>query len=211
MQKLLKSSELDWDDDIQLIAFLINNTFNRNIGLSPFEAFHGWAPIVPSLATFPQSKNNDLRNMNFDLATRIMKHRIVLNDIFARRESIKVKNRIPEESPLSIGTHVLFKSERPVGSSKLFNPWHGEFVVIKRVDNDSYLVSPTDDPRKQYLAYRGRLRRIGIPSKTVTKEDHEKVQEQFSPSSTSEDQPKEIKEAKYKLRNRKDTDYRKFY
>ena len=68
MQKLLKSSELDWDDDIQLIAFLINNTFNRNIGLSPFEAFHGWAPIVPSLATFPQSKNNDLRNMNFDLA-----------------------------------------------------------------------------------------------------------------------------------------------
>ena len=84
-------------------------------------------------------------------------------------------------------------------------------MVIKRVDNDSYLVSPTDDPRKQYLAYRGRLRRIGITSKTVTKEDHEKVQEQFSPSSTSEDQPKEIKEAKYKSRNRKDTDYRKFY
>ena len=122
MQKLLKSSDIDWDDDIQLIAFLINNSFNRNIGLSPFEAFHGWAPILPSLGTFPQSKNSDLRNIDFNLATRIMKHRIVLNDIFARRESIKVKNQIPEESPLSIGSHVLFKSERPVGSSKLFNP-----------------------------------------------------------------------------------------
>ena len=55
MQKLLKSSDMDWDEDVQLIAFLINNSFNRNIGLSPFEAFHGWAPIVPSLGTFPQS------------------------------------------------------------------------------------------------------------------------------------------------------------
>merc|ERR1711954_76265 len=128
------------DEDIQLIAFLINNSYNRNIGLSPFQAFHGWSPIVPSLATFPKSKNNDLRNIDFNLATRILKHRIVLNEIFAQREIIKMKNQVPEESPLPIGTHVLFKSERPVGSSKLFKPWQGQFVVIKRIDNDSYLI-----------------------------------------------------------------------
>ena len=210
MQKLLQCSDNDWDDDVQLIAFLVNNTFNRHIGLSPFEAFHGWAPIVPSIGTFPQSKNTDLRNIDFDLATRIMKHRLVLNELFARREIIKVKNQKSEETPLSIGTHVLFKSERPVGSSKLFNPWHGEFVVIKRVDNDSYLVSPTDDPRKQYLAYRGRLRRIGKPSKPVTKIDHKS--EDTKESSTKEnDHPLEpTKEPKYNLR-KQDTDYRKFF
>ena len=210
MQKLLKCSEDDWDDDIPLIAFLINNSYNRSIGLSPFEAFHGWAPIVPSMGTFPQSKNTDLRNIDFNLATRIMKHRIVINDIFARRELIKTKSQVPEESPLSIGTRVLFKSERPVGSSKLFNPWLGEFVVVKRVDNDSYLVSPTDDHRKQYLAYRGRLRRIGKPSKPVTKIDH-KSEDKKESSTKENDHPLEpTKETKYNLR-KQDTDYRKFY
>ena len=215
MQKLLKSSDMDWDEDVQLIAFLINNSFNRNIGLSPFEAFHGWAPIVPSLGTFPQSKNSDLRNIDFNLATRIMKHRIVLNDIFARRESIKVKNQIPEESPLSIGSHVLFKSERPVGSSKLFNPWFGQFVVKARIDNDSYLISPTDDPRKQYIAYRGRLRRIGPSSDAVTKTDPPKAEETEDVKSQATKQETEEHEdhrgVRFGLRPRKNTDYRKFY
>ena len=207
MQKLLKCSDDDWDEDIQLIAFLINNSYNRNIGLSPFQAFHGWSPIVPSLATFPKSKNNDLRNIDFNLATRILKHRIVLNEIFAQREIIKMKNQVPEESPLPIGTHVLFKSERPVGSSKLFNPWQGQFIVIKRVDNDSYLISPKDDPRKQYIAYRGRLRRIGDSSDAIMKENHEKaVKEEHENKSQIEDQA-----VKYKLRKRHNTDYRKFF
>ena len=223
IQKILKSSDEDWDEDIQLIAFIINNTFNRNIGLSPFEAFHGWAPIVPSLATYPRLPKNDLRQIDFELATRIMKHRIVLNELFAQRELIKARSQIPEESPLEVGTEVLFKSERPVGSSKLFNPWLGLFVVIKRVDNDSYLISPKDDKRKQYLAYRGRLRRIGTSSNAVTKTHHDEankdensedfqkhkeipVKEEQENKSQIEDQA-----VRYKLRKRHDTDYRKFF
>ena len=224
MQKILKSSDEDWDEDIQLIAFVINNTFNRTIGLSPFEAFHGWAPIVPSLATFPRIANDDLRQIDFELATRVMKHRVVLNELFAQRELIKAKRQIPEESPLTDGTEVLFKSERPVGSSKLFNPWLGLFVVIKRIDNDSYLISPKDDPRKKYIAYRGRLKRIGDPSTADTKQklklnqeviENNEVQgkqKSITSNKNDDDNTKEEKpEIKYELRRRHNTDYRKFF
>ena len=153
-----------------------------------------------------------------------MKHRIVLNELFAQRELIKAKRQIPEESPLTVGTEVLFKSERPVGSSKLFNPWLGLFEVIKRIDNDSYLISPKDDPRKKYIAYRGRLKRIGDTSKADTRPKmklnqevikNDEVQEKRKSitdnknddDNTKEDQP----EIKYDLRRRHNTDYRKFF
>ena len=132
-----------------------------------------------------------------------------------------MKNQVPEESPLPIGTHVLFKSERPVGSSKLFNPWLGLFEVIKRIDNDSYLISPKDDPRRQYIAYRGRLKRIGNLSKTDTK--NKKNQEEIKSERVQEKQESVINnkndddntmnqpETKYDLRRRHNTDYRKFF
>ena len=213
-QKILKSSDLDWDEDIGLIAFLLNNKFNRNIGLSPFEAFHGWAPIVPSLGTFPTMTNSDLRNIDFDLATRIMKHRLVINDLFAQRELIKAKRQKPEEKPLSIGTHVLYKTERPVGSSKLFNPWLGRFKIIKRIDNDSYMISPVDDIRKTYIVYRGRLRPIGqdkikIEEKSKSEQENSKVESGTSKKDVDE-ATLDIETKKYGLRKRS-VDYRKFY
>ena len=226
-QKSLKSTDSDWDKDINLIAFLVNNTFNRNIGLTPFEAFHGWRPIVSSLGTFPQSSNTDLRNIDFDLATRIMKQRICINDIFAKRELIKANSQKPEEKPLSEGTIVLYKSERPVGASKLFNPWLGQFIVIKRVDNDSYLISPIDDRRKTYLVYRGRLRLLsrksGYPviseqndacsdksSLKIGKQSH-KVESEVSKVKRPSVEPNVIEPNKYNLRSRSDVDYRQFY
>ena len=209
------------DVDIQLIAFVINNTFNRTIRISPFEAFHGWAPIVPSLAAFPRIANDDLRQIDFEHATRVMKHRILLNELFAQRELIKAKRQI---RGISVDrTEVLFKSERPVGSSKLFNPWLGLFEVIKRIDNDSYLISPKDDPRKKYIAYRGRLKRIGDTSKADTRPKMELNQEVIKNDEVQEKQKsiindkndddntkKDQPEIKYDLRRRHNTDYRKF-
>ena len=163
-QKILKSSEADWDKDLPLIQFCINNSFNRNMKMSSFNAFHGWVPIVPQMATFPVNKDyTDLRQIDFDLATRVMKQRIVINDIFSQRETIKLLGEKSEEKPLSEGQKVLMNVPRPVGATKLFNPWKGLFVVIKRLDNDSYLVSPTDDPRRRYICYRARLRAVGEP------------------------------------------------
>ena len=132
--------------------------------MSSFNAFHGWVPIVPQMATFPVNKDyTDLRQIDFDLATRVMKQRIVINDIFSQRETIKLLGEKSEEKPLSEGQKVLMNVPRPVGATKLFNPWKGLFVVIKRLDNDSYLVSPTDDPRRRYICYRARLRAVGEP------------------------------------------------
>ena len=209
-QKSLMSSDSDWDKDINLIAFLVNNSYNRNIGLTPFEAFHGWKPIVPSLGTFPKSSNSDLRNIDFNLATRVMKQRLVINELFAQRELIKAESQKPEEKPFLEGTYVLYKSERPLGASKLFNPWLGQFKVIKRLDNDSYLISPKDDPRKTYIAYRGRLRPLGHVPKVV-ETDKTQLDNKSTKSERVESKDLELEGTKYGLRKRSDVDYRKFY
>ena len=130
-----------------------------------------------------------------------------------QRELIKAKSQKPEEKPLMEGTYVLYKSERPVGASKLFNPWLGQFKIIKRLDNDSYMISPKDDPRKTYLAYRGRLRPLGSAT-TCRKSDNENTQ--IGNNSENEKIKVESKNfesegTKYDLRKRSDVDYRKFY
>ena len=231
MQKLLKSSEIDWDRDLNLIQFLINNSFNRNIGMSSFTAFHGWAPMVPSMGTFPKiNDHSDLRHVDFDLATRILKQRIIINDIFSQRERIKLSCEKSEEKPLSENQRVLMSIPKPIGSSKLWNPWKGIFIVQKRLDNDSYLVSPQDDPRRRYIAYRGRLRPLGPPG--VKTENFEKSRNLEKPGAqdsqdgnltenrenpgAQDSQDKNLKEnhennLPYNLRKRQNSDYRKYF
>ena len=139
--------------------------------MSAFEAFHGWKPIEPSIANFPKDLQNssDLRFIDFDLAQRVLKQRISLNEIFHKRESIKQNLQKSEENPLEIGTRVLYKGISPTGS-KISNDWLGQFVIIKRLDNDSYLVSPLDDSRKRYIVYRGLLKPLGGNKVEINKE-----------------------------------------
>ena len=109
----------------------------------------------------------------------------------------------------------------------MFNPWLGQFVVIKRVDNDSYLISPIDDRRKTYLVYRGRLRLLSrksgspviseqndaCPDKSSLKigEQSHKVESEVSKLKRPSVEPNVEKPKKYNLRSRSDVDYRQFY
>ena len=100
----------------------------------------------------------------------------------------------------------------------MFNPWLGQFVVIKRVDNDSYLISPKDDRRKTYLVYRGRLRPLGQPADSpviLDKNDAHMDKKSISGNdSLVESKTKvepNVNTKKYGLRKRSDIDYRKFY
>ena len=139
-----------------------------------------------------------------------MKQRLVINELFAQRELIKAESQKPEEKPFLEGTYVLYKSERPLGASKLFNPWLGQFKVMKRLDNDSYLISPKDDPRKTYIAYRGRLRPLGHAPEAV-EIDKTQLDNNSTKSERVESKDFELEGTKYGLRKRSDVDYRKFY
>ena len=64
---------------------------------------------------------------------------------------------------MNVGTNVLFRFQRPIGTTKLFEEWKGLYRVKKILDSDSYLISSEDDPRKEYVAFRPRLKVFGNP------------------------------------------------
>jgi len=211
--KVFLTSDTTWDDDLPMIQFTINNEYNRNLGRSSWECWHGWRPLLPSLLTFPRSKLTCEKDLNdFTIAARVRKQRIALGQLYLTEETRKA-NSHSDSIDLPVGQKVLMKTERKPGSSKLFQSWKGPFVVKKKLDNDSYLICGDNDYRKGYIVYRGRLKVVGkLP-------DHDKV-----PPEVQEEKEKDMKmnanpvlpvkqtvtpkpESRYNLRNRKDIDY----
>ena len=210
--KIFESKETDWDQDLKFIQFSVNIQYNRSLGCSPWEAWHGWLPNLPSFMTFPDKNvEKTSRNLPFFLSQRIIKHGKLLASIY---DIEKVRKDTNYKAPidLPIGQRVLMYFPQPVGSSKMFQNWKTSFVVMKKLDNDSYLVASENDARKTYVVYRGRLKPIGqIKNNTVEKVD-------VSDSGLLKPLPEGVKEnkgikpetSKYNLR-KTETDYRKFY
>lgn len=221
-QKIIKfmriflTSDTTWDEDLPMIQFTINNEYNRNLGRSSWESWHGWRPILPSLLTFPKSKLKSEKDMNdFTIAARVRKQRIALAQLYLTEESRKA-NSHSDVVDLPVNTKVLMKTERKPGSSKLFQSWKGPFVVKKKLDNDSYLISGDNDYRKGYIVYRGRLKVVGklpndekIPSK-VEEEGEKDMKRNVNPVTPVKDKTKPTLKSTYSLRNRNNIDYGEF-
>ena len=222
--KMFKSQDHSWDDDIPLVTFAINMELNRHTGYTPFQLFHGWSILTPSFLTKDSTlltNMNDLRNVNYNIANAVAKHRRTLTQVFVGDETRKAKTATRRKiDPLTVGTKVLFRFQRPIGSTKLFEEWKGLYNIKKVLDNDAYLINSDDDPRKEYVAFRPRLKVFGIPVKARSgmaennkgslKEENEVKTSAKSnisePPSEAETTPKN-----YNLRQNRNNDYRKFY
>ena len=69
---------------------------------------------------------------------------------------------IPDDTDsngIDTGTEVLLKTMIPPGvSAKLYTPWKRGFVVRKRCDKYTYIVTPIEAPRRRFLVHRNRIR-----------------------------------------------------
>ena len=93
---------------------------------------------------------NDLRNVDYNIANAVAKHRRTLTQVFVGDEERKAKNATRGKiEPLDVGTKVLFRFQRPIGSTKLFEEWKGLYRVKKVLDSDSYLISSEEEPPKK--------------------------------------------------------------
>ena len=210
--KLFESNDSNWDENLNCVNFCINNTINRHLGRTPFELFHGWRILFPSFLMQPKTQilsSEDLRNFNYEHSQRINKHRKVLRNLY--EDELNRKNElITDNSDLKVGQRVYLKIERPKGTSKLFQTWQGLYQVKRVLDKHSYLVTHVDDPRREFIAFRPRLKVFGpeptSEDKTIVegkKNGKAEIIEKIV-SSSSEKSP-------YNLRNKNDIDYRKYY
>ena len=77
---------------------------------------------------------------------------------------------------LEPGTKILLKTMTPPGvSKKLYSPWKGGYVIRKRCDKYTYIVTPVEAPRRRFLVHRDRIRVLhplpeDLPNKKETRQ-----------------------------------------
>ena len=172
--------------------------------------FHGWRILFPSFLTQPNTQilnSDDLRNLSYEHSLRIEKHRKVLRNLYVDELNRKEK-LITDRSDLRVGQRVYLKFERPKGSSKLFQTWKGLYQVKRVLDKDSYLVNHVDDPRREFIAFRPRLKIFGPEPASEDEKgilEGKELEVKNKPSSPSS------AKTPYNLRNKKNIDFRKYY
>ena len=158
----------------------INLEFNRSIGTSPYQAFHGWTlenlsfiknDIQEKVATVDDSKiwiQNHRLKMTRALAEQVMHDYVSKeeryytacedygNNYASRRRS----------NVIDVGSTVLVKSPQPVGvCGKLYSSWKGYCKVVRGfVDYPSvYLVCHENDSKRKKLVHKDVIRVVDVP------------------------------------------------
>jgi hypothetical protein len=175
--KYLKGLDIDehrWDTHIPAIQLSMNLTYHSALGSSPFQALHGWTAAEPLF-----SKEVDGNEIQTDVRLWVQEsgaRMCAALALLTAKQAVPL-TPIPDESDdnaLEPGTHVLLKTMTPPGvSSKMYSPWKGGYVVRKRCDLYSYLITPLEAPRRRFLVHRQRIRMVH--------NDLEKSQSESSP------------------------------
>jgi hypothetical protein len=164
--RLFESENITWDEDLGFIQLTINLEHNRTLGMSPFKAFHGWSLCKPSFAPISSDESDFVANNWADI--RSFKMMKCVGDLYSHL-SVEKSESLTLDS-LELGQEVLIYTEQPVGeSAKFFQNWKGHFVIKKKVDHNVYIVHQINDPRKEYMVHRKRIRPLGVRNETIPK------------------------------------------
>ena len=169
--RLWNVHDATWDQYIGPIAFLINNEYNRILGMSAFQAIHGW-----TLTRMDFMKPEDIENLEvteFDSKQWAKQHSVrmtkmlgelYINDVKSKTERYKKLRRDYDKSfpdadkDFPNGARVLIQFQQAPGTSKLVSNWKGTYVIINQVDKNVYLVSHSEGQRRKMLVHKSRIR-----------------------------------------------------
>ena len=172
--KLHDAEDLTWEDGLGEIQLAINLEFNRCIGTSPYQAFHGWT--LENLSFIKPEEQSEIGN-NEDSKMWIHNHRLKMTraladqvmDDYRKKEQRYFKackdydecdsNR--RSSEIGVGSTVLIHTPQPVGvCGKLYSAWKGYYKILKKFpDNPNvYLVCHESDQKRQKLVHRNLIR-----------------------------------------------------
>ena len=178
--KLHGAEDLTWEDGLGEIQLAINLEFNRSIGTSPYQAFHGWT--LENLS-FTKPDVQELVGTVEDSKIWIKNHRLKMTRALADQVAQDYKSKEDRywkacedygnnngsrrrSSVIDVGSIVLIKSPQPVGvCGKLYSSWKGYYKVVRGfVDNPNvYLVCHEDDSKRMKLVHKDVIRVVDVP------------------------------------------------
>ena len=178
--RLHGAEDLTWEDGLGEIQLAINLEFNRCIGTSPYQAFHGWTlenlsftkpDVLDEVGTVEDSKiwiQNHRLKMTRALADQVTrdyksKERRYFKACEDYENTCASRRR---SSVIDVGSLVLIKTPQPVGvCGKLYSSWNGYYKIVRGfVDNPNvYLVCHENDSKRMKLVHKDVIRVVDVP------------------------------------------------
>ena len=159
--KVLQSENITWDEDLSSIQLSINLEHHVALGMSPWQAIHGWVLLRPCF--IPTTFDYEKSLQSFDGAlwgkTLTVKMHHAIADLYNKQASAKDTQISEPIASLPVGTRCLVYHEQPKEQcGKLYQHWKGFFRIKRQIDVYTYVVSPENAPRKEAIVHRTRLR-----------------------------------------------------
>ncbi|KAK1682138.1 hypothetical protein QYE76_042986 [Lolium multiflorum] len=185
LRTLVKKNLKSWEDCLPHAEFAYNRAKHSTTSRSPFMIVYGFEP--PTALDILPLPLHERTNMDFDKRTAAMKQlhedtRATIQEHVLRqatRLNAKKKERVFEEGDL-VWIHLRkerFPQER---NSKLKPRGDGPFKVLKRINNNAYVI---DIPTSKYLVID---QRQGFKKVHQTEATKEKVRQKWSPPESNE-------------------------
>ena len=179
--QVLQSEDVNWDQDIPAIQLSLNLSYNRVLGMSPFQAIHGWLLCRPAFIppTFDYEKSLDSFEGKQWCRDLVIRMHYSIADQYVKQENSKRAEPLAHEvKELPIGTRCLIYHPQPRNvMGKTYQNWKGVFIVKKRIDVYTYVMTAELQPRKEFICHIERIRPLGIVSnKKVTEKETETIE-----------------------------------
>lgn len=163
--KLLKVTELNWDEALPAIQLALN--WGRQAGgYSPWMLFHGWVLHRPAFLPGEFDPDNHEKYLTTEsewAKSQIVRMARLISDEFMAKEGRKLAEldrKAPKPETLEIGMKVLIHFPS-LPKSKLFARWKHLYVIKEKIDLNTYIVSEEGQSRKRYIVDRRRIRPLG--------------------------------------------------
>ena len=172
--QLWQVDPLYWDKSLKAIQLALNLEKLSELKTSPFELLHGWL-LEPT--HFVDNGEKDKLKSTINMSEWLKTNRILmahaLTNHYKLDKSIRLRrtnNQKDQTSILKPGDLVLrYVIQPPMECAKLYRSWKGIYIILEKLDINTYIVAREDDKRKKFIVHRDRLRLIGLPDvKTST-------------------------------------------
>jgi hypothetical protein len=150
LRMVFKEADQDWASRAPDVQFFHNTSPSSSLGISPFEALHGFAPRnhLQALLNEPGPLLTGSEPLAF-ARTLVMRHKQVVADFTrvekAAYEKAQATSRHHTATPPQFdpGDYVLYLLPQP---NKLQSPWTGPWLVESKTNEMEYLLTDLNDP-----------------------------------------------------------------
>ena len=171
----VKDHPESWEDYVRPICMAYNTSIHPTTGFTPFYLMFGRQAKLPVELMYgtpePESQSSTEYATQLESTLTEAYEKVRANTTRQLDHQAELYNEKVHGKPYEVGSHVwvLFPQMPRGKSKKLYRPWSGPFVVVKRLSNVTYRVQDCSNRRKRMVVHFNRLKQYKQRVQTTAK------------------------------------------